>query len=253
MEAVLYICHGSRLPEARREAITFVEMCKNLRSESIQEYCYLELAEPTIPQAIAKCVAKGATKIRAIPILLLTATHAKIDIPKQLEEGLKPFPAIVCEFGKPMGIHPKIIEVLHERIKQKGRIITPKSKIFLVGRGSTDLGVKRDLTIIARLLSEKIGHSVEPCFLTGCEPYFSEVINMLKNVRKIDQVFIVPYFLFTGLLMKGIERTIKECASKNFPEFILCDYLRDSLKVVDVLNEKIDEIELNKLKPQSIR
>lgn len=250
MEAVLYICHGSRLQAARDEAIAFVERCKSLRSEPIQEYGYLELAVPTISQAISQCIAKGATKIRAIPVLLLTAAHAKIDIPEELGKVLEQFPSIKLEFGKPIGVHPYLLEVLVKRIEQTSKTITEKSKVLLVGRGSSDLDVKRDLTTIANLLGGKIKHPVEPCFLTGCSPLFSEMMENLKYNSEVNQVFIVPYFLFTGLLMKGIERTIKQCTEGNSAEFILCHYLGDCSEVAEALNERIDEIELSKPKPQ---
>ena len=40
MKAILYICHGSRLKEAKEEAITFITSCMNRVEASIQEVCF---------------------------------------------------------------------------------------------------------------------------------------------------------------------------------------------------------------------
>lgn len=246
MEAVLYICHGSRLESAISQAIEFVESCKNLRNEPIQQYCFLELSQPTISQALEECVALGATQILAIPVLLLTAAHAKIDIPFELEKAMQNYPQINLQLGKPIGINNEIIDLLFERIKQTYQPITLKTKILLVGRGSSDLDVKRDLSLIAKRLEEKINHPVHICFLTGSKPYFRELIEEFNDLE-IDRIVIVPYLLFTGLLINGIRNIVEEYSQKNNIKYILCDYLGNSSVVVHALNNRIDEISFNKV------
>ena len=243
MDAVLYICHGSRLKEACDEAISFVEKCKKLRTEPIQVHCFLELAEPTITQAIKMCVERGATKIHAIPVLLLSAAHAKYDIPIELEEALKEYPFVELKFGNPIGVQTSLVDLLAVRIKETGKQVTARSKVLIVGRGSTDVDVKRDLGTIAVALESKIHHSVETCFLTGCEPYFTEVVNKIDE--EVDQVFILPYFLFTGLLMKGIQKNIEKSREKSTCEYIICDYFGSSDVIVSALNERINEMMLS--------
>ncbi|RTQ89012.1 sirohydrochlorin chelatase [Lysinibacillus telephonicus] len=246
MEAVLYICHGSRIKSAVSQAIEFVESCKSLRNEPIQQYCFLELSQPTIAQALEKCVALGATQIRAIPVLLLTAAHAKIDIPLELEKAMQYYPQVKLQLGKPIGVNNELTNLLYERIQQTYQPITANSKILLVGRGSSDLDVKRDLSLIGKLLEQKINHPVHICFLTGCKPYFRELIAEL-NDSEIDRIFIVPYFLFTGLLINGIRKTVKEYSQKNNTKYVLCDYLGNASVVVHALNNRINEISFNKV------
>lgn len=246
MEAVLYICHGSRLKSALSEATEFVERCKSIRHEPIQQYCFLELAQPTISQAIGRCVELGATQIRAIPVLLLTAAHAKVDIPLELEETMEKFPQVHLQLGKPIGVHTELIDLLKERIQQTHVPITSNSKVLVVGRGSSDLDVKRDLSRIAIKLQEKLQHPVETCFLTGCKPYFKELIEELDH-SEVERIFIVPYFLFTGLLINGIRKTVEEYEQKNNCEYVLCDYLGKSSVVVNAFNERINEISFSRV------
>jgi len=75
MIGVLYVSHGSRIKEATDEAISFIESVKQSIDIPLQEICFLELAQPDIQQGVEKLIAKGATEISVIPVLLLSAGH----------------------------------------------------------------------------------------------------------------------------------------------------------------------------------
>ena len=81
--------------------------------------------------------------------------------------------------------------------------------VLLVGRGSSDPDVKRDLTRIGKCLKQRcIIKHVEVCFLTAAEPSFQEGLEG-SNESGAEQVFVIPYLFFTGILMKKIEKYIK--------------------------------------------
>jgi sirohydrochlorin ferrochelatase len=242
MEAILYICHGSRVPAACEEAISFIRGCMNHRPEVIQEYCFLELADPTIEAAYEKCVQRGATSILAVPVLLLTAAHAKKDIPDLLYEIARQFPDVTLKYGNPIGVHPKMIDILTERITETGERITSESLVLVVGRGSSDPDVKRDLREITKLLSIKLnGARVEDCYLTAAEPSFQAT---LENSRYsgADSVFVIPYLLFTGILMKGLAKEITHITETTKQNYVLCDYLGYHPNIKMILDERITEL-----------
>ena len=84
MQAILYIGHGTRLAKGVAQCNTFIEQVKQRTPLSIQETAFLEIVEPSIEEGVKRCIEQGATKIAIIPLLLLTAHHAKLDIPKEL-------------------------------------------------------------------------------------------------------------------------------------------------------------------------
>lgn len=61
MKAILYICHGSRLRAAKEEAIQFITTCMSRIEAAIQEFCFLELANPSIEEGFRTCAKRGAT------------------------------------------------------------------------------------------------------------------------------------------------------------------------------------------------
>ncbi|PLT32942.1 sirohydrochlorin chelatase [Bacillus sp. V5-8f] len=242
MDAILYICHGSRVKKACEEAISFVKACMKDNPAPIQEYCFLELAEPTIEEAYKRCVERGATRIIVVPILLLTAVHAKEDIPNELKRIGTAFPDVHMVYGRPIGVHPYMIDILVERISETGKKVDEDSVVLIIGRGSSDPDVKRDLSEIAGLLKQKTGVSkVETCFLTAAEPSFEEALETVKE-SSFKKVFIIPYLLFTGILMNSIQQTIKKSFPDGEKEYVLCNYLGYHPLIGEILQERVEEL-----------
>ena len=240
MEAVLYICHGSRVKEGRNQALDFVNKCKEDLSYPIQETCFLELSEPTIFQGITACVKKGATEIVVIPVLLLAATHVKKDIPNEVKRVSRVFPWITFHIGRPFGIHDNLISVIEERVLETGVALRRDASALLVGRGSSDPDTLSDFDQITNRILEKMPfQNVSVCYLAAANPTFDEGIKQAQKGTN-SQVFVIPYLLFTGILMKEMENKIGRL-EKGGPDFYLCHYLgyHDLLK--DVLKERVAE------------
>jgi len=119
VQAVLYVGHGSRVKAGADEAMNFIENSKQMIDIGIQEVCFLELVKPSILEGISKCVARGATKIAVVPILLLTAVHANEDIPLEIEKAKLKYPSITFTYGRAFGIHSKIIDSLYDRVLEQ--------------------------------------------------------------------------------------------------------------------------------------
>ncbi|GKU84600.1 sirohydrochlorin chelatase [Niallia sp. NCCP-28] len=241
MEAVLYICHGSRIKEASDQAISFIKRCMENEEFPIQEYSFLELSEPTIEQAFFQCIKKGATVIHVIPVLLLTAAHAKIDIPEVLGKLSEEYPEIEIRYGRPIGVHKKMIEIVVEKIKKSSLLDKKDLLVLLVGRGSSDPEVKQDLGDIAALVEAQLpGISVKDCYLTAAEPSFIEGIEY-ANSSSYQNILVIPYLLFTGILMKSMKKTIKELADSD-KIYELAPYLGYHPFIADILNERLKEV-----------
>jgi len=243
MQAVLYVAHGTRVAAGIREAKAFVERAKKRVHLQVQEMCFLELAEPTIEQGVAACVAQGATSIAIVPILLLTANHAKQDIPQAILPLQAHFPHVRFSYGKPFGIDRRLIAQLYGRIQQTHIKLTEDSEVLLVGRGSSDVAVLRDFTEIATRLKLFFGiRHVNIAFLYGNGPTFEEYVANLQNNRA-KKIFIVPYLLFQGLLRNHIDKTLLEATVEQ--QLIICDSLGYGNNVLDVLVERTHEAVAN--------
>lgn len=242
MQAVLYVGHGSRVKAGVEEAIQFIKKSMAQIDVPIQEICFLELVEPSIGEGIATCVERGATKIAIVPILLLKANHANEDIPLEIEAEKNKYSHVEFTYGKPFGVHPKIVDGLYERIIEQQLVVEPNAHVLLVGRGSSDPAVKRDLSKIGRLFAEKYSfQNVDVCFLYGVGPSFDGILQQLQQQVAHQQVFIIPYLLFSGILMKNIETKIDQYAPSG-RQLVLCESLGYNKNIQDVLIERVKEL-----------
>ncbi|MBU7592055.1 sirohydrochlorin chelatase [Metabacillus halosaccharovorans] len=238
-QAVLYVCHGSRVPKARKEAVEFIEKVKPRIHAPIQEVCFLELAEPSIEKGFKKCVEQGATTIAVIPLLLLTAAHAKSDIPEEIVHVSAAFPNVQVTYGKPIGVDPLLADMLLDKVNEKSPL-TNSSVAILVGRGSSDKDVVRDLNkISSHLLENSDIKNVYTCFLTAAEPRFKKMIEDIHQSKE-QSIFIIPYLIFTGLLKKEIDQTIKAFDWGN-RHIEVCSYLGPHPILLDLFTKRVLE------------
>ncbi|HZG72373.1 MAG TPA: sirohydrochlorin chelatase [Chondromyces sp.] len=241
MKAVLYICHGSRIKKGCEEALQFIEQIRPSVNAPIQEACFLELAEPSIEEGIARCVAKGATDITVIPFLLLLAGHAKVDIPQELEKAEKQFPEVQFRYGEPLGVHDAIIDIMLERMMEHQIEILPDATVLIVGRGSSDPQTLTDFAKIKALFKAKTKlNDVNVCFLAAAEPKFKAELHRLAK-QNPSQLWVLPYLLFTGILMKSMQKEIRSI--DNDSPIYLCHYLGYHPYLRDILIERIKEVE----------
>lgn len=112
---LLLVDHGSRFQEANDMLIEVAAMVKRLGVLDCVHYAHMELAEPTIRQGFAACVREGATAVVVHPYFLSPGRHSTSDIPRMVAEAAKDYPGIEFCVTEPLGVHPKIGEVVLER------------------------------------------------------------------------------------------------------------------------------------------
>ena len=112
---LLLVDHGSRFQEANDMLIEVAAMVKRLGAIDCVHYAHMELAEPTIQEGFGTCVREGATAVVVHPYFLSPGRHSTSDIPRMVAEAAKAFPGIEFCVTQPLGVHPKIGEVVLER------------------------------------------------------------------------------------------------------------------------------------------
>lgn len=244
MDAILYICHGSRVQSAVHSAINFVKKVQKQIDCQIQEISFIELADPSIYEGLHTCIQRGATSITVLPILLLSANHAKIDIPKEIVVFQKRFPNVDIKIGNPIGVHENMIELVKKRIHEKTINVLPDSKILLVGRGSSDVLTQNDFLNIANLLENKLKRTVIPAYMAVSKPSFHDVWTLLSTEKNCP-VIVVPYLFFSGTLMKEIAEKISNLPASHQQYWILCETLGYDHLIASIFQERLNETKSN--------
>ncbi len=239
MKSVLYVCHGSRMQVSCKQAMDLIGEIQGSIPIRIQEIGFLELAEPTIEMGFERCIEKGATEVAVVPVFLFAARHVKNDIPKKLEGLKKRNPYVSVSFGKVFGLEERIIDILVERVNEKTMDRKESTAVLLVGRGSSDPDIKSTFTEVARLFRNRSQYrDVKPCFLAAAVPGFTELLYETLD-QEGDSIIIIPYLLFTGVLIREMKTMIDTISSEK--DIILCNCLGFHPYLKEVLIDKVNE------------
>ena len=76
----------------------------------------MELAPPSLADAIATCAEGGAREIVVYPFFLAPGRHSRRDIPRLLREIAAAHPGLSLRLAEPFGVHDKLVDVVLERI-----------------------------------------------------------------------------------------------------------------------------------------
>jgi sirohydrochlorin ferrochelatase len=244
-QGILYVSHGSRVPEATKEALACIQLAMKQIDIHLQEIVYLEISKPSIDEGIESLVKQGALRIAVVPVLLLCAGHYYKDIPNELKKAHDRFPNIQFSYGQPIGVQDKIIDILAERIYETQIKLDANTSILLVGRGSNSPETRRDIESIAHKLQEKLQvRSVDTGFLAALEPRFDQALHKLLGKRQ-SPVIVLPYLWFTGILMQSMKDKI-DSLDNDGNEIILCRHIGDHPAIVQALiNRVMEAVETN--------
>ncbi|NET44426.1 sirohydrochlorin chelatase [Okeania sp. SIO2B3] len=203
---LLLIGHGTRDADGKETFLDFVAAYQNLDKSRPVIPCFLELTGPTIQEGVDKCVEQGYTELSALPILLFAARHNKFDITNELDRARQRHPQIKFHYGRHFGITPKILELWRSRLAELEETnFNPSETVLLfVGRGSSDPDANGDVYKLARMLWEGSGYlTVETCFIGITHPRLEEGFRRARLYQP-KRIIVLPYFLFTGVLVKKI-------------------------------------------------
>lgn len=114
MKALVVIAHGSRRAGSNEEFCSLVATVKASLKEQypIVEAAFLELAQPSIEQAMGNAANQGATEVSILPYFLNAGVHVEKDIPMIVSNLIDQYPQ--CEFNvfDHVGKHEVMAEVL---------------------------------------------------------------------------------------------------------------------------------------------
>lgn len=204
MKAILYIAHGTRSKKGALEASYFLQKVISKVPVPIQEYSFLELTDPPIDEGFLRCVERGATEVTIVPIFLLAAGHIKKDIPLILDSLRKKYPTIKINMMNAFGVQEEILDAISELVKSTVKDLTFEDSILIVGRGSSDPGIHQAFSDIEKGIRQRLGvEHVSSSYLAATVPTFHDGLeSMLSKTSK--RVIVVPYLLFSGLLLSEV-------------------------------------------------
>ena len=116
MRAILLIDHGSVRAEANHMLECMANLLQSMVGPStLVRYAHMELADPSVAEAFARCAHDGATEVVAFPYMLSPGKHSTRDIPRLVAEAARQFPHVEYRVTAAFGMHEKLAEIVAER------------------------------------------------------------------------------------------------------------------------------------------
>ena len=201
---------------------------------------FIELSPPPLREAVAVLVNGTPANMVAVPLMLSAAGHAKGDIPAALARERTRHPGLRWTYGRPLGPHPVLLDLLTARIAAVSGDHTPA--VLVVGRGSTDPDANADVVKITRLLWEGRDYPLaETAFVSLARP---DVLEGLERCRLLGarRIVVARYFLFPGVLPDRVAEQAGQYAVAHPELDIRCaDVLGDCDEVAALVYERYHE------------
>ncbi|EEM42088.1 Cobalamin (Vitamin B12) biosynthesis CbiX protein [Bacillus thuringiensis IBL 4222] len=167
-----------------------------------------------------------------VPVLLFAAAHYKRDIPFEIEKIQKQYPHITFSVVQPFSTHPHMVELVVKRIRET--MPMQGSSVLLVGRGSSDPQPLHELQQIGAVVERKLSMPVSCSFLTKGTPSFTAELKAITSTS--SHVYVMPYLLFTGLLLQKIK-----LHAKKYDHVTTCNCLQFDRYMKLTLLERMEE------------
>ena len=197
MTTLLGVAHGSRDPGSQAVVRGLLELAAGQRPGLRTDAAYVDNASPSIRSAIRQLVADGERDITVVPMLLGAASHSKTDVAGSVQAARLDHPGVVLRYGRPLGPHPVVVDVLARRLAEAGVTDEP---VVLVAGGSLDPDANAGVAATARLLWEgRAFPTVDVAFVSTTGPTVPQAVERLRAAGA-RRVALSRYFLGPGYL-----------------------------------------------------
>lgn len=114
--AVLLVGAGTSDPDANGDLCKAARLLWERRVYPLVEVAWVSLTEPTVAQAVERCIALGARRVAVVPYFLNTGV-----LLRRIEARLAPMrekhPDVPMPLAAQMGLHPRLLDFLERRAR----------------------------------------------------------------------------------------------------------------------------------------
>lgn len=228
---LIAVAHGSRDPRSARVVAAAVAAIRARRPDLDVRLCFLDLNAPSVDQVVDAVAAEGHHTAVAVPLLLGSAFHARVDLPGILAAARARHPHMTIVQSGVLGHDRRLVGAVLDRIEQAGAIPDDtRTGVVLAAVGSSDPRANARTRALAGLLAEG-GRWAETtvCFATSAEPTAGQAISLLRS-RGVERIVIAPWFLAPGRLTDRLGSAALDAA----PDAVLADTIGAHRCLVDV-------------------
>ncbi|MDN5743821.1 MAG: sirohydrochlorin chelatase [Nocardioidaceae bacterium] len=199
--ALIALAHGSRDPRSAATVKELVAATKALRPDLRIERAFLDHARPNFDTVVERLVKAGYDEIVVVPLLLVDAFHAKVDVPAVIAAATDRHPGLRIRSTEVLGLETRFLEVLDERLHEalKQARVRELDALVLAAVGSSDPLANQSVARLARLWGAHHRLPVTAAFATSAPPATGEAVRAFRTQGR-RQIAVAWVFLAPGKL-----------------------------------------------------
>ena len=242
-DTILLVGHGSREASGNAEILLFAERWRARHPDWRIEVGFIEFADPLLDPALNHA-ARNSGRVLVLPLILNAAGHVRQDIPSAIQRARKRHPDVQFLYAPHLAVSDPLLSILKRFLRQamlQLDVPDPRTTgVILLGRGSSDRLANGDVARMARWLWEIGDHERVDLAFTGVTfPRLEKVVRDQVALGMM-QIVVMPYYLFTGTLIKRIGRQMENLAAQ-YPQvrFAHTSYFGFEPEIARMLDERV--------------
>ncbi len=243
--ALITLAHGSRDSRSVATIKALTEQVACMRPDLRIETAFLDLAEPSFEQAVARLAAEGHREIVVVPLLLSEAYHAKFDVPAVIAAAEAHHPGVRIGLTGVLGLEPSMFHVLDRRLREAlaRHRVRELDGLVLAGAGSSDPVVNAAIARAARQWGQRHRLPTVAAFASQAPPAAGEAVRALRADGRrhiaVGLLFLAPGYLTDRVSELAVEAGAVAVAEplgadEAIAEVILARYAVGALDLVDL-------------------
>ncbi|MGV8872261.1 MAG: sirohydrochlorin chelatase [Rhodococcus sp. (in: high G+C Gram-positive bacteria)] len=236
MTALIAVAHGSRDPRSGAAIHRAVDVLRRRRPDLDVRVAFLDLTEPSVDRVVDDLAADGHRHIVAVPLLLGSAFHAKVDLPGLLDAARIRHPNVSILQADVLGDDPLLIDAVRDRILEAGVAQQDSTVgVALAAVGSSVSSANQRTQAVAETLVAGTGWAgALTCFATSASPSPTEAAAELRAMGA-TRIVVVPWFLAPGKLTDRVSRLLEEV-----PNVVYADVIGSHPAVAELASRRYD-------------
>ncbi|AXT63044.1 sirohydrochlorin chelatase [Aquimarina sp. AD10] len=245
-EGILLCGHGSRREAAITSFKKLVTILQNRYEKEYEvDYGFLEFNHPTYEAAVERMYLNGIRKVYALPVILFAGSHAKNDIPYELNTIQSYHEDLTITMSKHIGVNSFLLDLAVKRIEETEATLTPMDRketcLVVVGRGTTDPDANSDVCKLTSMLWEGMGYGFATTAYSGTAyPKVDESLQMIEKLG-FKRTIVIPFFFFTGVLLERIYGHVTTMNTNSDQEFIYTAPFGTDELLMKAFDERLEE------------
>jgi sirohydrochlorin ferrochelatase len=195
MSTLVLTAHGSKDPRSAANARAVAARLRSMRPSLDVRLAFLELSAPNFIDVLTG-LPDGRHAV-VTPLLLASAYHARLDIPKQIARA----GVLGIRQADVLGEDERLVTVLRERLTElQVSPLNHELGVLVVAIGSSNTAVNaRTAQVASKLAAGTRWAGATMAFATGPKPSVAQAASQLRR-RGARRLVIAPWFLAPGFI-----------------------------------------------------